>query len=103
MKSDSTVVESGYETPILSDKDRLNQITASAYNLAEQKILDGTAPSQLILYFLKLGDESREEELKKLRTENELLNEKIETLRQSRRNEAAYADVIRAMREYNGV
>lgn len=103
MKSDNSVVESGYETPILSDKDRLNQITASAYNLAEQKILDGTAPSQLILYFLKLGDESREEELKKLRTENELLNEKIETLRQSRRNEAAYADVIRAMREYNGV
>lgn len=103
MNTKSKPEESSYPTAILSDKNRLNQITASAYNLAEQKILDGTAPSQLILYFLKLGDESREEELKKLRRENELLNEKIESLRQTRRNEAAYAEVIKSMREYNGI
>lgn len=96
------VKETVLPVPILSDKDRTNRMIANAYSLAEQRIEDGTASSQLLLYFLKLGDESREAELEKLRCENQLLQEKIESIRQSRTNEAAYADVLRAMRTYSG-
>lgn len=101
-KSSSKANETVLPVPILSDKDRTNRMIANAYNLAEQRIEDGTASSQLLLYFLKLGDESREAELEKLRCENQLLQEKIETIRQSRANETAYTDVIKAMRMYSG-
>ena len=41
--------------PALSPEARENQLIDLAVNLAEQQLLDGTASSQVITHFLKLG------------------------------------------------
>ena len=41
--------------PALHPENREMQLTALAYDAAEQRLRDGTASAQEIVYFLKLG------------------------------------------------
>jgi len=55
--------------PAKTPEARENQLVAMAVDLAEQQLLDGTATSQVITHFLKLGStkekiEKRKRELK---------------------------------------
>lgn len=82
---------------------RENQLIAMAVDLAEQQLADGTASSQIITHFLKLGTMKEQLELEKLEAEIQLSKAKIEALESSKRIEELYADAIRVMREYQGV
>ena len=53
--------------PALSPEARENQLIDLAVNLAEQQLLDGTASSQVITHFLKLGTTRAELEKEKLK------------------------------------
>lgn len=82
---------------------RENQLIAMAVDLAEQQIANGTASSQIITHFLKLGTVKEQLEKEKLEMENKLIQAKIEALESSKRIEELYANAIEAMREYQGV
>mgnify|MGYP003310455554 CR=1 FL=1 len=66
--------------PALSPDAREKQVIAAAMDLAEQQILDGTASSQVITHFLKLGSMRERLERERLEEENKLLKAKTEAM-----------------------
>ena len=56
--------------PALSPEARENQMISLAVDLAEKQLIEGTASSQVITHFLKLGTTKAELEKEKLRKEN---------------------------------
>ncbi len=88
--------------PALSLEDREIQLSARAMELAEERLMDGTASNQVILYYLKLGSAREQMERDKLRRENDLLQAKVKALEAATNNEELYAKAIMAMKSYQG-
>lgn len=88
--------------PALTPEARENQMIALAVNLAEKQLQEGTASSQVITHFLKLGSTKERLEKEKLEEENKLLRAKTEKLQSDKRVEELYTDALNAMRRYNG-
>lgn len=86
----------------LNPEAREGQLIAYAVDLAEKQLREGTASSQVITHYLKLGSSRAELEREKLRQENELLRAKTETLQSAKKNEEAYIKVLDAIRRYSG-
>lgn len=88
--------------PALTPEARENQLIALATNLAEQQLRDGTASSQVITHYLKLGTERYKLENSKLEHENKLLEVKKESIEAAKNQDALYAEALSAMRTYQG-
>ena len=86
----------------LSPEAREQQMIALAVNLAEQQLREGTASSQVITHYLKLGTQKEKLEREKLEKENELLRAKTETLQSQRKIEELYSEAINAFKKYSG-
>jgi len=89
--------------PATSPEARENQMISLAISLAEQQLVDGTASSQVITHYLKLGSMKERLEREKLEEENKLLRAKTEALESQRRTEELYAEALKAMKRYSGV
>ena len=88
--------------PALTPEAREQQLISKAVDLAERQIDEGTASSQIIVHFLKLGTEKAKLEREKLKQENLLTQAKIESLQSSAPVEELYAQAIDAMGGYSG-
>lgn len=77
------------------------QLIALAYDLAEQRLLDGTATSQEVTHFLKLGSTKDRLEKEIMSRQKELLEAKTDALQSAKRIESLYADAINAVRSYS--
>lgn len=88
--------------PASTPEGRENQLIAGAYDLAERQIREGTASSQVITHFLKLGSSREKLEQERLANENELLSVKKEALEAQARVEGLIGDALEAMRSYTG-
>lgn len=88
--------------PATTPEQRENQLIALAADLAERQMRDGTASSQIITHFLKLGSTREELEKERLRSENLLAQAKIDALASAERMEELYGEAIKAMRGYAG-
>lgn len=88
--------------PALTAEGRMNQLISASFDLAEQRILNGTASSQELTFFLKQGSPQTQLELEKLRNENGLLKAKIQALEAQVSNEALLDKALRAFRSYRG-
>lgn len=88
--------------PAISEEGRENQLIAMAINLAEKQLREGTASSQVITHFLKLGTQQAKLEKEKLKHETELLAAKKQAIESSERIEQLYSNAIKAMRSYAG-
>lgn len=86
----------------IDPENRENQMIALAVNLAEQQLRDGTASSQVITHFLKLGTTKAELEKEKLRRENEVLSAKAKAYQSGEEMKELYENAIKAMRDYAG-
>lgn len=88
--------------PALTPEARENQMISLAVNLAEQQLRDGTASSQVITHYLKLGStrEKLEHELKM--KELELMQAKTEQIKSTQRSEELMKQAINAFRSYAG-
>jgi hypothetical protein len=75
---------------------------ALAVDLAEQQLIEGTASSQVITHFLKLGTTKAELEKEKLRRENEVLSAKAKAYQSGEEMKELYENAIKAMRDYAG-
>lgn len=73
-----------------------------AVDLAEKQLLDGTASSQVITHFLKLGSTKERIEKEILEEQKELLKAKTEALQSAKRIEELYKNALDAMRSYSG-
>ena len=88
--------------PATTIEGREGQLVSLAIDLAEKQLLDGTASSQVITHYLKLGSTREKLEQERLAKESTLLDSKVESLASSKRMEEVYADALRAMRTYAG-
>lgn len=88
--------------PAISPEARENQMIAYAVDLAEQQLLDGTASSQVITHFLKLGSRKAELELEKQKLENEMIKAKTKAIQSSEEIKVLYENALKAMAKYNG-
>lgn len=88
--------------PALSPEARDSQMISYAYDLVEQRLLDGTASSQETTYFLKLGSAKVQLELEKLRQETELSKVKAKSIQEEQRGNEIYEKALKAFRSYSG-
>jgi len=88
--------------PATSPEGRELEIAASAYDLAEEQIIQGTASSQVITHFLKMGSSREQLERQRIAHENELLRVKRDNIEAQTRIEELYVEAIGAMRSYRG-
>lgn len=88
--------------PATTPEAREQQMIALAVDLAEQQLREGTASSQVITHYLKLGSTKERLEKEKLEEENKLLKAKTEALQSAKRTEELFAEAIAAFRSYSG-
>lgn len=86
--------------PATTPEGRENQLIALAVDLAEQQLRDGTASSQVITHYLKLGSMREKLERKILEQDIELKAAKTEALQSSKHMEELYIDALNAMKSY---
>ena len=88
--------------PALTPESRENQLIALSVDLAEKQLREGTASSQVITHFLKLGSTKNQLELEKIRHENALLEAKTQSIQSAKRVEELYENALNAMEDYSG-
>lgn len=88
--------------PAITSEARENQLINAAMELAAKQLMEGTASSQVITHFLKLGTEKEKTERELLMLNKELVKAKTEALQAAKRNEEMFQDAIRAMGIYSG-
>lgn len=88
--------------PGLTPESRENQLISLAVDLAEKQLQEGTASSQVIAHFLKLGSTKATLEKEKLERENELLRAKTDAIESSKDMLEMYENAIKAMQRYSG-
>lgn len=75
---------------------------ALAVDLAEKQLIEGTASSQVITHYLKLGSTKERLEKEILEQQRELMMAKTEAIQSAKRVEELYANAMEAMRRYSG-
>ena len=88
--------------PALSPEAREKQMISLAVNLAEQRLIDGSASSTLVLHYLKLANEREKLVRQKLEEENKLLRTKTEAIQAAKDSNTMYENALKAMKEYSG-
>lgn len=88
--------------PATTPEGREQQMIGLAVELAERQLLEGTASSQVISHYLKLGSTREKLEQERLIQENEMLKAKTEAIASAKRVEELYTSALNAMRSYSG-
>lgn len=88
--------------PATTPEGRENQLISLAVDLAERQLQEGSASSQVISHYRKLGSSREKLEQERLNRENELLGAKAEALASQKRIEDLYSSALNAMRSYAG-
>lgn len=81
---------------------REDQLVNLAINLAEKQLMEGTASSQVITHYLKMGSTKERIEREILSEQKDLIKAKTEALKSEKRVEELYTKAIDAMRKYSG-
>ena len=88
--------------PALTPEARENQLVSLAVDLAEKQLREGTASSQVITHYLKLGSTKERIEKEILEKQKELIEAKTQNLKSIENSEKLYADALKAFRGYSG-
>ena len=88
--------------PGLTPEAEENQCIAMAYRLAKQRLADGSASSQEVTHFLKMGSSKAKLENERLKEENKLLRAKTNAIESAEDMKELYAEAIKAMATYQG-
>jgi len=88
--------------PAINPETRENQLISLAVDLAEKQLREGTASSQVITHYLKLGSTTAKLEKERLEEENKLLRAKTEALESQKEVKELYKDALAAMKRYSG-
>ena len=88
--------------PATTPEGRENQMIALAVDLAEKQLIDGTASSQVVTHFLKIGSTKEKIEKEILEKQKELIVAKTESIQSGKRIEELYINALNAMRTYSG-
>lgn len=81
---------------------RENELIGLAVDLAEKKLKDGTASSQIITTLLNLASTKARLEIEKLRSDLKVADAKIEAMDTQKDVKELYEKALVAMRKYSG-
>lgn len=101
-KTSTTSSSSRKGRPAITPEAREAQMVSLAIDLAEQQLRDGTASSQVITHYLKLG--SMRERLERERMEEEIktLKAKAKMYDSGEEIKSLYENALKAMKNYSG-
>ena len=102
VKNSNSSNEVNHIRPALTPEARENQLVYLATELAEKQLREGTASSQVITHYLKLGSTKERIEKEILEKQKDLITAKTEAIQSAKRVEELYAEAISAMRKYSG-
>lgn len=88
--------------PALTPEARENQLISLAVDLAERQLIEGTASSQVITHYLKLGSSREKLEQERLKEENNLTRAKTKAVDSTDEVKELYQNAIDAFRIYSG-
>ena len=88
--------------PATTPEARENQLISLAVDLAEKQLSEGTASSQVIAHFLKLGSTKERIEKEILESQKELIVAKTEAMKSAKRVEELSSNALNAMKSYSG-
>ena len=88
--------------PGLTPESDENQLIALSVEAAKKMLLDGKAPTSIVLHYLKLATSREKLEREMLEKEMALKDAKIQALESQAKVEQLYADAMRAMQRYSG-
>lgn len=88
--------------PSTTIEGREGQLVSLAIDLAEKQMIEGTASSQVITHYLKLGSTREKLEQERLANENLMLRAKAESMESQKRVEELYTEAMDAFRAYSG-
>ena len=88
--------------PGLTPEARENQLIYLATELAEKQLREGTASSQVITHYLKLGSTKERIEKEILEENKKLISAKTKALADAADMKELYSEAIKAMRRYSG-
>ena len=83
-------------------EERENQLIMEAYDLVEQRLLDGTASATETVHFLKMGSAKERLEKQILQQQKEYMAAKTEAIQSAKRIEELYTNALSAIRDYQG-
>lgn len=94
------------QRPATTPEARENQLISLATDLAEKQLIEGTASSQVIVHYLKLGSTKERLEKELMSKQKDFVEAKTESIRITRQSEEEnnrkYQEVLDALRLYNG-
>lgn len=102
MKKEKVETVNKPKRPAFTVEGRENQLISMAVDLAEKQLREGTASSQVITHFLKLGTTMAQLERERMENENQLLLAKTKALSDAADMKQMYAEAIAAMKRYSG-
>lgn len=88
--------------PAITPEARENQMVSLAVDLAEKQLMEGTASSQVITHYLKLGSTKERIEKEILENKKELIKAQTESMQSAQKVEELYENALNAMRSYSG-
>lgn len=88
--------------PATTVEARENQMIALAHDLAEKQMRDGSASSQVMTHFLKLGSIREQLELKRIEQDIALSKAKIASADSQEDVQKLYNDALKAFSTYKG-
>lgn len=88
--------------PARTPEARENQMIALAIDLAEKQLQKGTASSQVITHYLKLGSTKERIEKEILEKQKDLITAKTEAIQSAKRVEELYVEAMAAFTTYSG-
>lgn len=87
-------------TPPFDDEDQESKLIALAYSQAEKELAAGTASSQVVTHFLRLGTQRTKFEIAQIELQNSLLEEKIINEKEGQKLTEMVDSVLQALRSY---
>ena len=81
---------------------REKYLTKLAYDLAEKKLLDGTASSQLIHDLIVAGSQSEQLKQKRMKAEIKLADAKVASIKAAETSKELYEQAMSALKKYQG-
>lgn len=88
-------------TPPLNDEGMETKLVSLALRQAQKQLEDGTASSQVMTHFLKLGSIRAQVDLEQTKLQNKLLEEKILAERSEQQISEMIAEVLAAFKSYS--
>lgn len=88
--------------PALTPEAREGQLISLAVDLAEKQLREGTASSQVITHYLKLGSTKERLEKEILEKQKDLMDAKTQSLKSTDKLEELYTNALNAFRGYSG-